>query len=338
MRNKRTLAVIMTAVMMMGASVCAVADEGNAEPYKIIITTNKTGLAFQNRVAQAAEQRADELGIEWTYCDFKECELAVEAEVAEQAIAQQVDGVLWMPVDDEGSKQTVQSLLDEGIKMVSYIDPIANDEVVYVGSNNVDGAGSGLAARAMCEALGGKGKVVYIKGVAGFITQEVRDEAFKEVLKDYPDIEVIFEQNGNWDMETGGSLMDDAMIKYPNEGDIDAVFCHNDAMALGAMEVIKTAGRDNEGIKVFGIDGEYAFLESIKSGAGTATAFQNAEQIGVTAVETLYRMLQGEDVGATVDVDWSLVDAENCQEFLDRWSDEDKMYSIPDEYKDSSIQ
>ncbi len=344
MKARKLLSVFSAAILVLSLGACSQSEkttengdgEGKKE-FNILITTNKEGLALQNRVWQAAAERADELGIKWTYSNFKEADPAVEAEVAEQAITQQVDGVLWAPIDDEGSRQSVQSMLDAGIKVVSYIDPISIDDVVYVGSNNVDGAGSGLVAKEMCEALGGEGKVVYIKGTDGFITQETRDKAFKEVIAEYPGIEVIFEQHGNWDMETGGNLMDDAMIKYPNAGDIDAVFCHNDQMALGAMEVIKTAGRDDEGIKIFGIDGEGAFLEAITAGEATATAFQNAEHIGVTAVETLYRILNGEDVGDSVDVDWILANEESTQELLERWDESAGMYTIPDDYKDLSL-
>ena len=345
MKAKKLMAIFSALTLVIGLAACAQSgtdaegeeSKNGEKEFNILITTNKEGLAFQNRVWQAATERADELGIKWTYSNFKEADPAVEAEVAEQAITQQVDGVLWAPIDDEGSRQAVQSMIDAGIKVVSYIDPVSIDDVVYVGSNNVDGAGSGLIAQEMCESLGGEGKIVYIKGTDGFITQETRDEAFKEVIAEYPGIEVIFEQHGNWDMESGGNLMDDAMIKYPNEGDIDAVFCHNDAMALGAMEVIKTAGRDDEGIKVFGIDGEQAFLEAIESGKTTATAFQNAEHIGVTAVETLYKILKGEDVGSSVDVDWILADAETTPEILDRWNKSTGMYNIPEDYKDPSL-
>lgn len=48
---------------------------------------------------------------------------------------------------------------------------------------------------------------------------------------------------------------------------IDAVYCHNDEMALGAVQAIKDAGlTPGEDIQVVGIDGQKEAWELVKSG------------------------------------------------------------------------
>lgn len=70
----------------------------------------------------------------------------------------------------------------------------------------------------------------------------------------YPDIEILDEQSGEWLTENANTVMTDFLTKYP---EIDAVLCHNDAMAEGAAEAAKAAGRD---MQIWGVDGESKML------------------------------------------------------------------------------
>ena len=48
--------------------------------------------------------------------------------------------------------------------------------------------------------------------------------------------------------------MNDYLQAFPNAGDVDVVYTHNDEMALGAIQALEAAGRQDE-MKVVGIDG-----------------------------------------------------------------------------------
>ena len=75
----------------------------------------------------------------------------------------------------------------------------------------------------------------------------------------YPDMKVISDQYCDYLREDAMQFMEDTLQRF-GEGEIDAVYCHNDEMALGALEAIKSAGRQDEGILLVGMDGtEVAF-------------------------------------------------------------------------------
>lgn len=65
--------------------------------------------------------------------------------------------------------------------------------------------------------------------------------------------------------------MTNFLTKYP---EIDAVFCHNDAMAEGAAEAAKAAGKD---IQIWGCDGETKMLEYIEQGLCTGTIYTDVK-------------------------------------------------------------
>lgn len=86
----------------------------------------------------------------------------------------------------------------------------------------------------------------------------------------YPKIEIIAEQDGDCLRNNAIGIMENYLDMFP-PGKIDAVLCENDEMGLGALQVIKVAGRDDlEGWVVL-IDGQKDALEAIIAGDLIAT-------------------------------------------------------------------
>lgn len=96
--------------------------------------------------------------------------------------------------------------------------------------------------------------------------------------------------------------------------DIDAVFCHNDQMALGAVQAIKAAGlKPNEDILVIGIDGEMDAFKSVIAGEMSATVV-SSPMYGPITFETVDKVLAGEEVPAETIMEGTVVDAGNAEE------------------------
>ena len=92
-------------------------------------------------------------------------------------------------------------------------------------------------------------------------------------------------------------------------GDIKAVFAANDEMALGAMEAISASRKK---IIVVGFDATDDAIASIKDGKMSATIAQQPDLIGATAVDTAIKLMNGEEVPASIPVEVKLVTAENA--------------------------
>ena len=89
-----------------------------------------------------------------------------------------------------------------------------------------------------------------------------------------------------------------------SQPEIDAVFAHNDEMALGALEAIKAAGRD---IIVVGFDATDDAVASVEAGDLAATIAQQPDIMGQKAIEIAQKVDNGEEVEASIPVELKMV-------------------------------
>ena len=82
-------------------------------------------------------------------------------------------------------------------------------------------------------------KVAIMEGTTGSDAQVGRTEGNLAALKDYPWMEVVGQQTGNFTRAEGQALME-SWLKSIDQ--IDVLIAQNDDMALGAIDAIKAAG------------------------------------------------------------------------------------------------
>ena len=168
-----------------------------------------------------------------------------------------VDVIAFPPVVETGWEAVLTECKEAGIPVILVdrgIDANADPELytTMIASDHV-WAGE-QAAIVMNELLGGEGKVVELEGTVGASAAVQRKQGFDEyIAANCPGIEIIASQTGDFTRAMGKEVMESFLKTYD---DIDAVFCHNDDMGLGAIEAIKEAGlKPGEDIKIIGVDG-----------------------------------------------------------------------------------
>jgi len=145
----------------------------------------------------------------------------------------------------------------------------------------------------LVNAIGGKGKIVMTQGQLGHTGAQGRARGFHSVLKNYPDIEVLDEQPGDWDVTKVARIWETLLTKYPQ---IDAAFFHNDDMALAAATVMQQHNRT--GIKIGGVDAMPAALEAVIDGRMLATVRNPSCRIhGGAIVAGVAAVVDGEKTG-----------------------------------------
>ena len=107
--------------------------------------------------------------------------------------------------------------------------------------------------------------VVELEGTIGASAAIQRKQGFDSyIAANCPDIEIIASQSGDFTRDLGLEVMASLLETYDH---IDGVFCHNDDMALGAIEAIKEAGLEpGVDIKIIGVDGVKGAFEAILAG------------------------------------------------------------------------
>ena len=117
-------------------------------------------------------------------------------------------------------------------------------------------------ARVMLEAMGGKGKIVGLGGIASNNPAIERHQGLMNALKDYPDVELLDYQAADWDTQKANEVMSGFITRF---GEIGGVFCANDTMAFGAIEALRAEGLAGS-VPVVGYDGTPQAVELILGG------------------------------------------------------------------------
>jgi len=165
-----------------------------------------------------------------------------QADDIEDLIAiNQIDALVILPFESDPLTEPVASVKDRGI-FVTVVDRGLSRpgiEDVYVAGNNT--ALGEVSAEYIIERLGGQGKIVVLRGIPTAIDNE-RYDAFMALVEP-TDIEVLDSQYANWNRDDGFEVMQDFLTRFP---EIDAVWAQDDDIALGVVEALRQAGRDDE--------------------------------------------------------------------------------------------
>lgn len=265
---------------------------------------------FTVRIVNAAQDRANELGVELIVYDGN-YDSEMQILQVEEMLKDGVDGIILNPQDADACAPCVDMAVDAGIPVVGVNTKVSHEKLVsYVGSYDLT-AGR-LQMEKAAELLDGRGKLVVLEGPIGQSAQTERLEGIHEVLKAYPNIEVLSEKSGNWSRSEGMSVMKNWLEAFD---DIDLVIAENDEMALGASDAAKEAGKE---ILIIGLDGSLEALEAVQRGELAATFFQDAEAQGTKAVDVLLDSIEGRSVEKNYWIDFEEVTPQNAGQFMGR--------------------
>ena len=237
---------------------------------------------------------------------------ATQVQDVEDLLARGIDLLLISPLTSDALTPVCEKAMEQGLPVVTLDRNVECDVTCFIGAENKP---MGVAsADKLAEALDKKGKIVEIQGTAGASATIDRHDGFAEQLeKEYPDMEVIATQYCDYLREDAMTFMDDTLQRF-GPGEIDAIYCHNDEMALGALESLRAAGREDEGILIVGMDGtEVAFSEIEEGNMFFTVVYPYCAPEGMQAA---YEILEGDGVETRWELDTTIVDKDNVKDWI----------------------
>jgi ribose transport system substrate-binding protein len=290
-----TILVILTMVLAAcGQAAPVAAPEGEAAPLKIGMANFSQCCAYFIGMNDSVLEEAAPYGNVTIVSTDANGDAAKFQSDIEDLIAQDIDGIIVSGAWLEEAPAALDALVAAGIPTVlvdrQFGKGSSSAYTSYIGPDNFTiGVQDGTY---IADRLGGEGVVVQLRG--GPADNSIglnRSNGVLSVLETYPDITVVTAPDyGGWSADGGIALMEDMLASNPK---IDAVFCENDSMCLGAQTAIADAGRADEMFLV-GVDGENAALEAIINGTNyAATGLNNSDFIGRAAFNRLMAILGG---------------------------------------------
>jgi ribose transport system substrate-binding protein len=228
----------------------------------------------------------------------------------EDLVQRKVKVVLVNPTDAAAVVPAIQRANAAGVPVITVDRAAGGGKVAFhIASDNV--AGGKMAGELICKLLGGKGNVVELEGIPGSSAARDRGKGFNDALKaSCPGVKVVARQTANFDRGQGLSVMENVLQAQKA---IDAVFAHNDEMALGALQATRASGR---AIKVVGFDATDDAVKAVQACQMAATVVQQPSEMGRLSVEKAAQLAKGgkaPDKTEFIPVALKLVTGEQCK-------------------------
>ncbi|MCJ7693962.1 MAG: substrate-binding domain-containing protein [Anaerolineaceae bacterium] len=267
--------------------------------------------AFTIELSDAVKAKAAELGVELTVYDGAQ-DPAKQISQLETAVTQGIAGIIIEPISVDGIVPAIKAATEAGIPVVVVNQAISDSTAAssFVGVSNVDGGTMEMQIAA--DEMGGAGNVAFLLGPMGSDAQVGRTTGYYDVLANYPDINVVFEQTANWKTDEALTLVENWL---QTGTEINAIVANNDGMAMGALKAVEDA-QLLDTIKVYGLDATPDALAAVKDGKLAATISQSTTAQGMTAMETCYKIANGETVDAEILVSFTLITKDNVDQYL----------------------
>lgn len=263
-------------------------------------------------LAESAAEEARRLGYEAKVFDSQN-NTALEADHFENAIASGFQAILFNPTDADGSVSNVLKAKKAGVPVFCMDREVNSNEAAT--SQILSDSYSGCVAigEHFVRQLNKEGKYVEILGLVGDNNTWSRSKGFHSVVDQYPGLIMVAQQSADFDRNKAMEVLESILQAHP---DIDAVFCGNDAMAMGAYQALVSAGIADK-VKVFGFDGAKDVLNSIEQGKILATGMQFPVVMAKTAANYADEYIKGKrDFPQKMPVAVEMVTQENVENYL----------------------
>jgi len=211
---------------------------------------------------------------------------------------------LTKPVEQVHNKGVYVTVVDRGLT-----DDSGQD--AYVAGDNT--AFGRVPAEYLAKALGGKGDIVALRGIATTLDTE-RMDAFAGVLKAYPGIHLLDAKYANWNRDDAFKTMQDFLTRFKH---IDAVWAADDDMAVGVLKAIDQARRTDIKL-VFGGAGAKGMIKTLKDGTDKriqANVSYSPKFIYDAIKLTAEARLKGEKLPAKTIIPSVLITKDNAKDF-----------------------
>jgi ABC-type sugar transport system substrate-binding protein len=231
-------------------------------------------------------------------------------------VAQRVDAIILAPVVETGWEPVLREvkrakipvvLVDRGIKV--------SDDSLYatlIASDFVDEGRR--AAEWLAKKLNGKGNIVELQGTPGAAPAIDRKRGFEEAIKHHSGLKIIKSQSGDFTRAKGKEVME-AFLKAEGKN-INAVYAHNDDMALGAIQAIEEAGlKPGSDIIIVSIDGVKGAFEAMVAGKLNCSVECNP-LLGPAAFDAVEALLSGKSLPKKTVVKDEIFDQSNAKDLI----------------------
>jgi ribose transport system substrate-binding protein len=299
-----------------GASTSASSGSGGDGSYTIGVANYTLGapyfIAMSRAVQDEASRSGGDVDVKVTDAGSDATKLTTDVQ---NLVDQKVDGIIISGGPLEAAPAALNAAKQANIPVVMVDRRLkGGDYASWIGPDNL--AIGRQAGEYIARRLNGQGTVGIIKGGPADNTIGLdRTNGMLSVLRADPGIRTVVAPDfGNWATDGGVQVAENMLAK---NSDIDAIFCENDAMCLGAQKAARDAGRSND-LFLVSADGQKEVLKQILDGTNyAATGANDANKIGRLGYHRVIDILDGRQVEKDTVVPAPEITKDNAKQYYD---------------------
>jgi len=262
-------------------------------------------------LGETAVERVNELGYEAVLFDSQN-NPSKETEHFDNILSSGYKAILFNPTDANGSIVNVRAAKAAGIPVFCMDREINDTECATAQILSDNYSGCVAIGQEFVKNLNGKGTYLELLGIVGDNNTWNRSKGFHSVVDQYPELKMLAQQSADFDRNKAMEVTESMLQANP---DVNAIFCGNDAMAMGAYQAVLAAGKSGT-IQLYGFDGAEDVIDAIREGKIKATGMQFPKTMARTAAVLADQYLKGKrDFLQKMPVAVDLVTAENVEKY-----------------------
>lgn len=284
---------------------------------KLVVGFSQVGAesAWRTAETKSIQGEAAKRGVELKFADAQGKQ-AQQIQALTSFIAQKVDVIVLAPVVETGWDGVLQQakeakipviLVDRGVKV--------SDDSLYTTLIASDFVEEGrMAAEWLAKKMNGKANIYELQGTTGSAPAIDRKKGFEEVIAKHPGMKIIKSQTADFTRAKGKEVME-AFIKSDGKN-IQAIYAHNDDMALGAIQALEEAGMNpGKDVILISVDAVKAAFEAMVAGKLNATVECNP-LMGPLVFDTINKVRAGEKVPQFIQNKDQLFETSNAAQLI----------------------
>lgn len=236
-----------------------------------------------------AEQKAQELGVDFQWVAPQTGDPAIQVQMIEDLVRAKVNAIVISPNEPKSVEPVISEAMSQGILVMTFdSDSPESERVMYIGTDNRT-AGT-VQGQTLNDLIGGQGKVGIITGGLGALNLNQRIKGLKEMLGS--GVEVVDTVATDDDLQKGLGVSEALLRAHP---DLNGIACVSATGAPTLAQVIQAPefSEQKGKLQIVAFDDLEETKRAIEDGTVAATMVQRPVQMGILSIQWGYDILTG---------------------------------------------
>ncbi|HEY4199118.1 MAG TPA: sugar ABC transporter substrate-binding protein [Devosiaceae bacterium] len=299
-----------------GAVLTLAANPAAAANFRVAYLASSSQNGYNQAIFAGIQKAAKDLGdVDVEMFDGAFDSAKQYSQVEDVVAGGKFDAMIVTPNDTVGIATALEEATKAGMKVAATLFPIGPNldtlepqvpglTTTVANLTSVDATAQANAVVDYC-AQKNPCKVVLMLGQLIYPFDNLRNDVYRKILGEHPNIQIVASGEGNYDPQQSLTVMQNILQAH---SDLDAVLSCADQHIAGVIIALKDAGIDPGSVYLMGLGLNQIMVDSIRAGEASATLAQHPYITGVEALKAMETTLKGGTAPTSIDV-LKLVDA-----------------------------